>query len=71
MSELHHRTAILIIFLFFALIPVHAQDNETLIIPVTDQKITIDGFLKEPCWKEALRIENFYTYYPVDEIEAP
>lgn len=71
MSKLHHRAAILFIFLFFALIPVYAQDNETLIIPVTDQKISIDGFLKEPCWKEALRIEDFYTYYPVDGKEAP
>ena len=42
-----------------------------MVIPPTDQKITIDGVLNEPAWKEALRLEAFYTYYPLDGEKAP
>lgn len=37
-----------------------------LAIPKISGNIKIDGYLNEPAWKAALKVDDFYTYYPVD-----
>jgi hypothetical protein len=64
------RKLVVSIFLAAIWISGQAQDN-VLVIPATDQTVTVDGILDEEMWKNALRIEGFYTYYPVDGNESP
>jgi hypothetical protein len=35
-------------------------------IPKLSGKIKIDGYLDENAWKNSAKIQNFYSYYPVD-----
>jgi len=42
----------------------------TIKIPRLSGKIKIDGYLNEKAWESAAKIQNFYTYYPVDGMPA-
>lgn len=61
------------IFLFILLFgtALFADDEtSTIHIPRISLPISIDGKVDDPGWKQATKIDNFYTYRPVDGIPA-
>jgi hypothetical protein len=45
---------------------VTADNTILLSIPQFEGTIQIDGYLQEDAWKNALKIQDFFSYYPVD-----
>jgi len=57
---------ILTICLFLCVLPLCADTTPHLLIPRFHEPISIDGYLDEKSWKSALKVDDFYTYYPLD-----
>ena len=57
----------ILFFIFILTIYTFADDSafEINITKFTDP-VNIDGILNEPCWKDAVKIQNFYGFQPVD-----
>jgi hypothetical protein len=68
MSDVPKVSVILFIFLLILVFPAVAQNNANISvsIPVFSGSMQIDGYLQEESWKNALKIQDFFSYYPVD-----
>jgi len=59
-----------ILFLILLILPCAAAAgndiNLSVVIPVFQGSMHIDGFLQEEEWNKATKIQDFYSYYPVD-----
>jgi len=62
----------LAVVLFLFLNFLYAQEKTTVIsIPRISTSIDIDGYIQEEGWREAFKIQDMYTYFPVDGQLAP
>jgi hypothetical protein len=58
--------ALLVILLLLTSLYAQPDSSRSIYISRFSEPITIDGYLSEPAWKNAVVIKNFYTYRPVD-----
>ena len=66
MYKLQFDFKLFISFLLFSGV-VYTQDLQ--LVRFTSP-IQVDGYLKEAAWKRATKIEDFYSYYPIDGMPA-